>query len=75
MGALPSAAGNDVVNKFSADPTNHPLIGISDLALAVVVFLRSRVVLLVSRQVGGLSDHVNDCHSDYYGDDDESGDG
>ncbi len=70
-------------HEVSVDLTNHPCFDNRDLALAAVVFLAlaavvflgSRVVLFVSRQVGGLSNHVNDCHSDYYGDDDESGDG
>ena len=45
-----------------------------DLRL-VVGFLGSRIVLLVSRKVGWLSQHVNDCRRDNYGDDDKSGDG
>ena len=45
-----------------------------DRRLAVVL-LRSRIVLLVSRQVGGLSQHVDDCRRDNYGDHDESGNG
>ena len=42
---------------------------------SAVVLLRSRVVFLVSRQISGLSQHVNDCRRNNDGDDDKSGDG
>ena len=45
-----------------------------DRPLAVVL-LRSRIVLFVSRQVGGLCQHVDDRCRDHYGDHDESSDG
>ena len=40
-----------------------------------VLFLGSRIVLLVPRKVGGLSQHVNNRRRDNHGDDDESDDG